>query len=301
MVWGPEVVAVAQVQQLRSSPVFARLRPYIERAACIQLADWEELLAATRRLALAARAEPEGDGQQWLLVLEGRYSEPDARRLLRAALEEAPREVSPGPITRDNSGRFTVAEERELAVSLLEERIIVLGTKSWVYAAVDSIAQPTAKFSDAALWREIGAQAGCSARAACVLSVANGMSARALQSGLSQAGAKGLAAEVQAADSALTLGLSEGLDLGIVAQLGSGAAAAAAERELRNWLWQANLLIRLTGMPAILDTARLSSQDALVRAELNVSPSDVEAYDARGRPLFDRVAPACADPAPPTP
>lgn len=291
VVWGPEAVAVLQVQALRSSAAFARLQPYIERATCVQLADWDELLSSTRRAVLAARSQPEG--AQWLLVLDGRYVEADARRVLRAALREAPRATHPGPITRDASGRFIVAQERELAVSVLDDRLIVVGSQAWVHAALDSITKPAAKFSDARLWQSLGAQLDCAQQSACVLSLANGFSARGLRSGLSEAGAKSLGSAIESADSVLALRLGEGLTLAATAELGSDDAAQRAERELRDWLWQVNLLIRLTGLPAVLDRAQLSTQQHQLRAELSLSEAELAAYDARARVVFEQAVPGC--------
>ena len=289
----PESVAVANVQALMSTPLFERLRPYIERATCIELADWRAVLSATRRAALAVRQQPE-QKPEWLLVLAGSYSEADARRALTLAHQKS-RGSTADPVrdVRDPSGRFGVAEQGALAVSQLEGRVLVLGTQVWVRAALASVAQPTSSFSGSALWRTVGTPLGCNERSACLLSAANSNNAELIERGLSGAGARQLGEALQNADTALGLTLSDKLKLGFAAQVGSAEAAKVAERGLRDWLWQANLVVRLTGLPAVLDRTQLSTQDALLRGELDVTEGELAAYEARAKPLFERQAPSC--------
>lgn len=294
IVEAPESVAVANVQTLRSSPLFARLRPYIERATCVQLAEWEALLAATSRAALAARQKPE-QAPEFLLVLAGRYTDADAQRVLElASKKSAGSSALPVQETRDHSGRFHVREQGPLAVSQLEGRVLVLGSQAWVRAALSSIAQPTVSFSQSELWRTIGSQLGCSERTACLLSAANSTNARELERGLAGAGARQLGQELASSDIALALTMTEGLGIGFAGQLGSSEAAQVAERALRDWLWQANLVVRLTGLPAVLDRTRLSTQGTLVRGDLDVTQTELDAYEARAKPLFDQKAPSCS-------
>lgn len=288
-----ESVVVANVQALIGTPLFARLRPYIERATCIQLADWNSVLAATRRAALAVRRKPE-QPQEWLLVMAGSYSEADARRALTLAHQKS-RGAAADPVkdSRDGNDRFGVAEQGTLAVSRLDGRVLVLGTQAWVRAAVASVAQPATSFAGSALWRTVGLPLGCVERSACVLSAANSSNAQMIEQGLASAGARQLGQELQKADSALALTLTEKLTLGFAAQVGDNQAAQVAERALRDWLWQANLVVRLTGLPAVLDRTQLSTQEALVRGELDVSADELDAYESRAKPLIDRQAPSC--------
>ena len=294
VVENPEAVAVANVQAVMGTPLFERLRPYIERATCVQLADWNAVLSATQRAALAVRQKPE-QPPEWLLVLSGSYSEAEARRALELAHKKSHGSAA-DPIRdeRDGSGRFGVAEQGTLAVSQLEGRLLVLGTRAWVRAALAAVAQPTTSFSGSTLWRAVGTQLGCDQRSACLLSAANSGNAELIERGLAGAGARQLGEAVQGADTALGLTLTEKLNLGLAAQLGSNEAAQVAERGLRDLLWQANLVVRLTGLPAVLDRTQLSTQGALLRGELDVSKDELAAYEARAKPLFDRQAPSCS-------
>lgn len=295
----PESVAVVRVQELQSAALFERLRPYIERAACIKLADWSSVLSATRRAALAARKKPE-QAPEWLAVLDGQYSDADAHRLLGLALERSHAATGePARETRDSTGRFGVTEQGTLAVSVLENRILVLGTQLWVRAALQSIAQPVAKFSDNAAWQAVALPLGCSERTACLFWRANSSGAHQLQRGLSGAGAKDLGQTLEGSDSVVSVTVRDALGLGYAAQVGSVEAAKDAERALREWLWQVNLVVRLTGMPAIFDRARLSTQNTLVRGELDVSQAELDAYESRARPLFEREISGSCDAAQP--
>jgi hypothetical protein len=289
----PESVAVVRVQELQSAPLFERLRPYIEKAACVKLADWNAVLSATRRAALAARQKPD-QGPEWLIVLDGQYSDGDARRLLTLVLERT-HSASAEPARETREGRFGVTEQGALAVSVLESRMLVLGTQAWLHAALRSIEQPVAKFSESAAWQAVALPLGCSERTACVSWRANSMGAHQLERGLSGAGAKDLGQTFVASDSVLGVNVRDGLGLALAAQVGDAQAAQKAEQRLRDWLWQVNLVVRLTGMPAIFDRARLSTQNTLLRGELDVSRAELDAYESRGRPLFDReVSGACA-------
>jgi hypothetical protein len=295
----PESIATVRVRQLKSSPLFERLRPHIERATCFPLAEWDALLSATERAVLAARQKPE-QAPEWLAVLDGRYTEADGRRLLDLAVEKshstgsaAAGDAAKQAPAEAREGRFAVTARAGLAVSTLESKLIVLGSEAWVRAALAAILQPVAKFSDSALWRVVGAQLACSERTACLLSTGQGASGESLERGLSGAGAKELGQHLKGAGNGLGATLRDGLGLGFAAQLDSAQAAQDAERGLRQWLWQTNLVVRLTGMPAVLDQTRLSTQDSMVRAELDVSQADVEAYESRARGLLERALPSC--------
>ena len=89
VVGAPESVVLTRAAELRAAPVFERLRPYVERATCASLAEWDDLVRATARSVLASRTQ--SDVEQWLLVLDGSYAEGDVERLLRAAVARTPR------------------------------------------------------------------------------------------------------------------------------------------------------------------------------------------------------------------
>ena len=293
LVEAPDSVAVANVQALTGTSSFARLRPYIERAACVSLDDWASLLASTRRAALAARQKPE-QSPEWLLLLAGRYTEADAGRLLAVAMRSSRGgDNEPAREARDQAGRFAVTEQGELAVSVLEERVLVLGTKAWLHAALVSVSQPTGSFLGSTLWRSVGVPLGCEARSACVLSAAHTQGAHQLERSLSSAGARQVGQALESSDSALGLTFSNQLTLALAVQLSSEETAQLAERALRDWLWQANLVVRLTGLPAVLDRTRLSTQGAQLRGELDVTAQELDAYDAKGRALLDRLPTSC--------
>lgn len=290
----PDAVAVANVQALTSTPLFERLRPYIERTTCIRLADWDAILSATRRAALAARQNPD-QASEWLLVLSGSYTEADARRVLALAHQKSRGDAAAQRRdSRDSTGRFAVTEQGALAASQLDGRVLVLGTQAWVRAALASIAQPATSYAGSAIWRSIGLPLGCQERSACLLSAANSDNAQLVERELAGAGAHQLGEALASSDSALGLTLTDKLNLGFAAQMDSAETAQGAERALRNWLWQANLVVRLTGLPAVLDRTQLTTQDALVRAELDVTGDELNAYEARAKPFFDREAPSCS-------
>jgi hypothetical protein len=299
VVGAPDVVLLTRASELRAAPLFERLRPYIERAACATLSEWDQLVRATTRALLATRAQ--GESEEWLLVLDGSYAEPDLDRLLRAAAARTPRTAPAAPIAVVSYGRFSISEDDVLAASLLERRLIVLGHKTWVRAALDSISHPAAKLSDLPLWKSVAPEVRCTEQALCVLSAANGSGARGLQHILASAGAKHLGQQLLAANSALALSLPSGAELGLHAQLPDQGAAEAAQRDLKDGLWQAGLLTRLAGLPDVLSEARVAVRGSALHVELSVSESDLARYEQRaGQLLSHALRDDCAASASPT-
>ena len=288
VVGAPDSVVLARASELRAAPLFERLRPYVERATCASLSEWDGLVRATSRAVLASRTE--GQSAQWLLVLDGSYTEADADRLLRAAAQRTPRTAPAAPISVDRSGRFAISEDDVLASSLLEGRLLVLGHKPWMRAALDAIAHPAAKLGDLALWKSVAPEVRCAEQALCLLAAAQGAGARSLQRGLSSAGAKGLGQQVSAADSALTVSLPSGAEITFHAQLPDAAAADAAQRGLKDNLWQVGLLTRLAGLPDVLSAAKIDVRGAALHGELSVSETDLVRYEQRAGQLLSEAA-----------
>jgi len=288
VVGAPESIVLARAAELRGSALFERLRPYVERATCASLSEWDDLVRATARAVLASRSG--GGAEEWLLVLDGSYAETDVERVLRAASARTPRSGAAAPISVDRSGRFAITEDDVLAASLLERRLLVLGSKGWLRAALAAVDQPTAKLTQLPLWTGVAAEVRCTEEAVCVLAVANGSGARALQRGLASAGAKALGQQLVAADSALTLSLPAGAELRLRAQLPEPGAAEAAQRALKDWLWQVGLLTRLAGLPDVLSAAQVSANGAALSGALSVSEADLVRYEQRAGQLLTGAA-----------
>jgi len=296
VVGAPESVLLTRAAELRGSPLFERWRPHLERATCTSLGEWDDLLRATSRSVLASRSE--GDGEAWLLVLDGSYADTDAERVLRAAVARTPRTTQPVPITVDRSGRFPISEDDVLAASLLERRVLVVGSRAWVRAALDRVArraEPNAPgLAELPLWRDVASEVRCTEQALCVLSAANGSGARSLQRGLASAGARPLGQQLMAADSALALSVPAGAELRLSARLPDASAADAAQRNLKDWLLQVGLLTRLAGLPDVLTAAQVGTQGSALGAQLSVSEADLARYEERaGQLLAGAMASNC--------
>src|ERR1700759_3620856 len=126
LVASPDSIAVLQVDQLRTSPLFGRLRPYLDRATCAANTEWDSLAQATTRAVVASRASSAGD--EWLLVMSGNYSDDDGKRLLDEAVKRrggatAATAAAPQPV-----GRFLMREQGDLASTVLEKRLLVMGS-----------------------------------------------------------------------------------------------------------------------------------------------------------------------------
>jgi hypothetical protein len=272
----PSAVAVVNVDQVRASALFARVRPLLERAACISSAQLDALLAPTARLIIAARnATDQTEQIEWLAVLVGSYTEQDADRILASTTQSA------DPALRQPVGRFTLATRAGLATSLLEQRLLVLGTPAWVRSALDSIEQPSPSFAASALWREHGPRVQCAERMVCVLSAADGVIAKRVQRALASAGSKSLGKQLAAADGVVGANAAAGIDLAVDAELQTPEAAADAAQQAKDLFWQAGLLIRLAGLPNVFDAAQVRAEGRQLKLDLSVSANDLAAYQDR--------------------
>jgi hypothetical protein len=272
----PSAVAVVNVEQVRASALFARVRPLLERAACMSSAQLDALLAPSARLVIAARnASDRADQIEWLAVLVGSYTEQDADRILAS--------TAPGadPALRQPVGRFTLATRAGLATSLLEQRLLVLGTPAWVRSALDSIEQPSPSFAASALWREHGPRVQCAERTVCLLSAADGVIAKRVQRALASAGSKSLGKQLAAADGVVGANVTTGVDLAVDAELQAPELAADAAQQAKDLFWQAGLLIRLAGLPNVFDAAHVGADGNQLKLSLSVSENDLAAYQDR--------------------
>ncbi|HEX4352359.1 MAG TPA: hypothetical protein VHZ95_05580, partial [Polyangiales bacterium] len=229
----PSSVAIVWVDRIRASPLFARLRPMIEAQLCASSPQLDRWLVPTERAVIASRID--GDRVAWLALLSGQYTADDADQILAIAARAPAGE----PATKQAHGRFEIATQGGLAASLLEGRLIAIGTPDWVAAAIDSIDRPVATFHAAPLWLDLGARVQCADRALCLLSTHDSLVARRVQHSLSSAGAKALGRELGKADSAVSASIASGAEIGYLAKLESPDAAANALQQAKDLLWQA--------------------------------------------------------------
>jgi hypothetical protein len=207
--------------------------------------------------------------------LVGSYTEQDADRILASTAQGA------DPALRQPVGRFTLATRAGLATSLLEQRLLVLGTPAWVRSALESVEQPSPSFAASALWREHGPRVQCAQRTLCLLSAADGVIAKRAQRALASAGSKNLGKQLAAADGVVGANLTAGIDLAIDAELQTPQAAAEAAQQAKDLFWQAGLLIRLAGLPNVFDAAQVRAEGRQLKLDLSVSENDLAAYQDR--------------------
>jgi hypothetical protein len=289
LVANPDAVVVLQVEALRASPVFPRLRPYIERSTCIASADLDWLLQATKRAISASRSTQ--SGELWLALLDGKYAPSDAARVLAQAV--ARRGEPAAPAAHEARGRFEVSVQGELAASVLDERVLLLGAADWVRAAIDAVEHPATAFAVSPLWRELGPKVRCGERPVCAFALGHGAAADRLGGALSQLGSRDLARAFTESDSAASLALPSGVDVSLAVQLNSAEVAEAAAAQVKSWLWQASLLTRLAGLPDVLSSAQLRAEGTLFAGELSASADDLAAYEARAAKLLEPAANSC--------
>jgi hypothetical protein len=278
LIGAPSVVVDMRVDRLRSSPLFARARPFVERATCASSADIDWLSASTARAVAAARSVDERI--QWLAVLSGTYADRDADRML-AAITQRGASAAPNAVTKQAVGRFAITRQGEIAVSVLDQRLAILGTEVWVRAALDSIDHPSVSFAASSLRRDLAPRVHCADRSVCLLAAADSFASRQLQHALSGLGAKGLGRELSAANTALGLSMPDALEITFLAQLPTPESAAASLDHTKDWFWQAGLLIRLAGLPDVLNAVQAQTSANLLQLDLSVRAADLEQYEQR--------------------
>jgi hypothetical protein len=284
-------VAIVRVDLVRESPLFARLRPLIETQLCLSAAQLDALLANTSRAIVASRTTQ--DRVEWLAVLAGQYTEQDADRMLASAARSAE-----GTAVKQRSGRFTLATQGEVAASLLEQRMLVLGTPTWLHSVLDSLDHAAPSFTASTLWRELSTRVQCAERTGCLLSSAQSIAAQHLKRALSSTGAKALGRQLEAADSAFGVSIPDGVEVAYSARLPTADSAAAAAQQTKDLFWQAGLLIRLAGLPDVLDAAQLSAAGNQLSLQLSVSASDLAQYQERLGKLLEGSTGDCPVEAP---
>jgi hypothetical protein len=287
IVGAPSSLVDVRVDRLRGAKLYDRLRPYAQRALCGRGVDLDWLTNAASRALLASR-EVEAR-MQWLLVLDGRFTAADGDRLLMAAA----RQQLNAAIEQQQLGRFSLGKTAGLGASVLDRRYLVLGSAPWVEAAVHSLEHPQPSFATAPLWTSMSAGLACTERALCLVSAGNSRAARELSRIASGAGAAALGQQLGAADSGLAVSLPDGVQLSLRAQMPSRESAQAAIQYAKDWTWQAGLLIKLAALPDVLSGTRWQADGALLRADLDVSASDLAAYEERADQLLGSSASEC--------
>lgn len=296
LVGNPSGVVDLRVDRLRGSQPFARVRTYLERAGCISGSELDAALATTQRALLAQRTSEQRE--QLFSVLSGRYTDQDAARLLEMAAQRDP-EAAQAPAAPEMQGRFGYTRRGPLAVSLLEQRIILLGDAGWLRAALESIDKPGENFAMSKLWRELGPRAQCEARMICAFGAAGSSAGERIEGLLAGAGSRALGRDLREADSVLGISAPDDIEIELAAQMRSPEAATESAQRAKDLLWQAGLLTRLAGLPNVLGDARIAANGALLSLDLRVSASDLAAYEARLAKLLEGSGSDCAAPAAP--
>jgi hypothetical protein len=293
----PDTVFSARVAELRGTALFQRLAPYIERNTCLALRDWDDLLTATERAVLASQGE--GETQHWLLVLKGQYTPAQAQKLFQTIAQRAPHNTTSERERAENDariGRFDVDHQGGLSMSLPNAQTIVIGTPEWLRTALTAIDTPTPSFADSQLWRELAARASCEQRPFCGLTRAESPQLKPLARLLSGVGARALATQLTAADTALTVTPTDGAQLAAIANFRDASTAAAVQRDLERLLNQVGLITTLAGLPNIFGATRFATEDHWLRAEVALSIDDIRTYEERALPMLaGRGRPRCVE------
>lgn len=291
IVGAPTSLVDMRSERLRDSALFARTRGLLERATCTAAADVDWLLASSQRALVASRKTDAG--AEFLVLLTGTFSDADAERALALAVARSPMRAGFNAAEPKQIGRFGVSVRGDLAVTVLERRLLVVGVANWVLAAVQSIDHPSDSPSAAGLLRELAAAVHCDERSACLLAAADSFAADELERGLSELGAKKLGRALSSAPTALGISASDSLQLAFLAQLPSAEAAASVLEAIKSYFWQAGLLIRLAGLPDVLGAVQARTNDAQLALDSSVSAADLAEYEQRVLPLLDKAASAC--------
>jgi hypothetical protein len=291
-------VLVVDVGALRAWPHADAVRRWAGRTTCRAFDPEPPVLARTERMVLAVfrtaspRDAPGAPGAsrrgfEALLLAQGRYDARDAESAV-GELGEAFGGAG-AEIDGDARGRFVVVTDGSRMAAVLGPRLIAVGDAAQVervLARIEGEREPGVRESrmfaalDAASWLP-GAAFGA---------IAAGSTERAPVR--LQALSRSIAEAFETRPSAFSLSLEDGARLVLVNEAVDTAHAEALLSEMKNSLAQADLVLRLAGLPAASDRVHGEVRGRIAQLELRLSDAEVALFVA----LLDRMIEAASAP-----
>lgn len=285
--------ASARVQVMRDKESFATLRRAVVRYGCISEADLDWIAGQTERALFAGRGD--SDLPEFLVILAGQYAEEDAGRVLETL---AGRVGTTDPLGARTQGRFSITQKGPWSAVVLEGRLLVAGHDGFVGSTLASIeAPPETRYAQTPTFRELGERMQCIERSVCGLITPDGAVARRMKGELAGIGIKKVGRSLASGQTGVSIAVGEGMNLSVVAHLGTQDEAQALAKDTKDWLWQAGLVARLAGFPDVLRDAEVHNDGRFTELKIRVQEGDLDRLEQRLTQLLrDEPAAQCPQP-----
>jgi hypothetical protein len=281
---------LADIEALRESRHFPMLRNWAVRFGCLSPSQPHWLLDQTQQLIAANLPDSAAGGgrSRGVVILRGEFSEQVASQALAEVIAVVAPSQAGATEQRAQRGRFELIARGPLTGVQLSESLVALGDG----AAIDAVLALADGVRDdrftASAFYETHAQGGTlQDHTASLLATPSPTYREQLSRQLASVGARDLLDGVREGSLLAVVDLADELAVAIDAGYQTEEQASQAADSARQLYFQANLLLRLTGMPRIFDHATATATGSDVRYELRLSEDELARLRERLEWLFE--------------
>lgn len=289
----PAELGMIDLAAWRASPHLQTLERWAQRFACLPLGPELPVLERTTRLFVAAYPRAPGSGLDVVVLAQGRYVPQDAIDVLGEVAEIVG--SGPEPLGADVRGRFTLVADGARSAAVLTPRLLAVGDAAAVervLAMADGEGDPGVR--ESGTFQALGAAQWLPERHLAIVSAGTekggpsvGGSIRGLDRSLARA--------IDAHPHALSLTLGDGVALSWLASTRDEASARTQVAQVQSALGQAELVLRLAGLPSIAPRLVATVEGNLARFDLALDDAEVASLAAAlERVLATLGTPSCA-------
>jgi len=277
------------VAGLRKSPLWA----YGVEAAqkrCVAIERFEVLL---QRTDVVVGGALDAKGTLGAAVLQGKLEPTDVDTLLGLLLADPAR--APAVQTR-TEGRFQVSERAPVAASVLGSGLAVVGDAASLRSVLDVADGKAPNAREGLLSGGLGQAIGFETAGIAVIYRPTAEGRAQLERQLGRGGRAALPPGLlQSSRGALAVHLGEPLELRAAVESASAAEADELTRATQSSLMQLNLLLRLAGLPPLLERLTAQTQGTLSVFSLQIGSADLDVLWSRMRDLLAAEAQNCGE------
>jgi hypothetical protein len=292
---GSHMLARLDFDAARASPHFAVLQDWASRFVCLGAPGSKALIVHTHAaIALGLDPVPPEQRPQGVALLSGTFSDEDTREALGELCSYAGAHCET-PVAR-TAGRFGVLGAGGLAAARLGEHMLAMGDESGV-AAVLAVADGNraAEPLTGTLVPGLDTRHWLTQHTLAIVARVDDRAASRISRELESVGGAVLADGLS--NGAAAFGLMLAKDASAEARV-AYAEPGAADRSaagLRSLVGQAGFVMRLMGMPPLLEHLRVDVQAGILRLGIRLSPDDVRDLRDRLAPMFEGRPPVCSE------
>jgi hypothetical protein len=277
------------VAALRGSPLWA-YAVEVARKRCIALDRYQVLTERTDLLVGGSQNLPDAPGAA---VLQGKLQAGDAEALLGLFAADPAQQP---PAQASTRGRFQVLERAPLAASLLGPGLAAAGDPASLGSILD-VADGKAPNARQGLLSDGLSQAiGFETAGFALIYRPDDRGRAELERQLGRTGRAALPPGLlQSSRAGLSLGLGDPLELRAAVESASPAEADALTQATMSSLMQLNLLLRLAGLPPLLERVAASTQGTLSVFSLQLSRAELDAVWLRMQDFLAADAAGCGE------